>query len=877
MTPERFQRIDELVTLAQERTASERAQFIREACGDDEDLRVEVESLLACQEEDGFSTQAPSKLAAELLREQVSENTGRASAAYGKNEAQGRYKVLGELGTGGMGVVYAAYDLELGRKVAIKLVRPEASASLSASEGRARLLREARAMAQLSHPNAIAVYDVGTFGEQVFIAMEYVEGSTLSQWLAERKRAWPEVLSIFLQAGRGLAAAHAAGILHRDFKPDNVLVGNNGRVRVLDFGLARATLAATATNSEIADAHTSAQKRLDEQAALLSVALTEPGKLMGTPAFMAPEQLRGQLGDARTDQFSFCIALYQGLYCELPFSGETVATLLQQMEQKGTKQAPESVRVPSRLRKVLLRGLSPAREDRYESMDALLHELTRRPPEIWRRSLGALVLLAALFAIGRSVWPKPNTEQLRSIAVLPLENLSHDPQQDYLADGLTDELITNLSRVGSLRVIARSSAMRYKARPRSIPQIVNELKVDAVLDGTVLASGDQVRVTTALIDASSHKNLWAEKYEGRLADVLFLQNRIARAIIAAVRVKLTSPEEQGLAKVPPVTSDAYQAYLHGIFYWEKSFDRESVDAAIGMFERATTLSPEFALAHARLALAYASRQQNFEPGQELVAKASVAVKTSLSLDPNLAEGYMARGRIASVLQFPLESAIPDFQRALALNAHLGQAHFYLGAVYLQMGFLDEALSELNAVLALDPYSVPARYYIARVHLYQGRYDEALLDFQRSSDFGPTMLWQRVLILLHRGEKSAAHELIGELRRKLPDNEDVASTYAVLLAAEGENEKAEEQIRLAIRTGDGRVHFHYAEYNIASAYALMGNPREALRWLRKTAEGRLTFYPHFERDPNLNNLRADPEFKTWLAEMKSLWERRRSSL
>jgi len=362
-----------------------------------------------------------------------------------------------------------------------------------------------------------------------------------------------------------------------------------------------------------------------------------------------------------------------------------------------------------------------------------------------------------------------------------------------------------------------------------------------------------------------------------LGDVLSLQNRIARDAIAGIRVKLTPLDEQRLARVQPVNSDAYQAYLHGIFYWEQGFARpEENDTAIREFERATALDPQFALAYARLALAYAYKH-GLDPSRELATKAVVAAKTSLSLDPNLAEAYVARGRVATILYSPVGAEIADFKRASALNLNLAQAHFYLGAGYLQMGLLDEALSELNAVLALDPYSVPARYYIARVHLYQGRYDEALLDFQRSSDFGPTMLWQRVLILLHRGEKSAAHELIGELRRKLPDNEDVASTYAVLLAAEGENEKAEEQIRLAIRTGDGRVHFHYAEYNIASAYALMGNPREALRWLRKTAEGRLTFYPHFERDPNLNNLRADPEFKTWLAEMKSLWERRRSSL
>src|SRR5713226_4366130 len=422
MTPERFQQIDKLLDLALEREPNERGRFLDEACNGDEALRTKLESLLRShQRARGFLAEPPSDLANEILaaRERERAADERKDWPEGASKILGRYVVTEKLGGGGMGVVYAAHDPELDRKVAIKLMLPLLSDSGSASEGRARLLREAQAMARLSHPNVIAVHDVGTFGEQVFIAMEYVEGSTLSQWFAERKRTWHEVLSIFKQAGRGLAAAHAAGIVHRDFKPDNVLVGDDGRVRVLDFGLARAAEATDGAAPEVPDAQVSAGKRESAGSGMLGVAVTELGKLMGTPAYMAPEQLKGQLGDARTDQFSFCVALYQALYGELPFSGESVLALLDEIKRRGTKQAPESVRVPSRLRKVLLRGLSPAREDRYESMDALLHELTRRPPEIWRRSLGALVLLAALFAIGRSVWPKPNTEQLRSIAVLP--------------------------------------------------------------------------------------------------------------------------------------------------------------------------------------------------------------------------------------------------------------------------------------------------------------------------------------------------------------------------------------------------------------------------------------------------------------------------
>src|SRR5215471_9611631 len=293
MTPERFRRVDQLVSLALEQAADERAAFIREACAGEEDLRIEVESLLASQDkEDDFLAEGPAGLAAQLLAESAGplDNASRfrlpihkkwQTALPNRGLAPGRYKLVEKLGVGGMGVVYLAEDPQLGRQVAIKLMDPKTSGTQSASEGRGRLLREAQALAQLSHPNVIAVYDVGTSANQVFIAMEYVEGSTLSQWLAERKRTWHEVLSTFVQAGRGLAAAHAAGIVHRDFKPDNVLVGNDGRVRVLDFGLAR-PLAETKTAPRLAK---------------LDVPVTEPGRFIGTPAYMAPEQLTGEQVD----------------------------------------------------------------------------------------------------------------------------------------------------------------------------------------------------------------------------------------------------------------------------------------------------------------------------------------------------------------------------------------------------------------------------------------------------------------------------------------------------------------------------------------------------------------------------------------------------
>ena len=518
MTPERFRQVEELATLVLQQEESERTTFLDKACSEDHELRREVESLLASDEKAGnFLDEPAAQLVAERLTDDCEREPTEAGAAALPIRALGRYVVERELGSGGMGLVYAAYDPELGRKVALKLVRPRASGKMGPSEGRARLLREAQAMAQLTHPNVIAIHDVGTFGDQVFIAMEYVEGSTLSDWLAAEKRTWPEIVNLFVQAGRGLAAAHAKNILHRDFKPDNVWVGEDGRARVLDFGLARATRTESG-ESQSPVAQPAGERRSSAGIAVLGAAVTEPGRFLGTPPYMPPEQLIGELGDARTDQFSFCVALYQALYGELPFTGESVAALLDEIKRRRIKEPPKSSRVPSWLRRVLLRGLSPDRADRYESMERLLDELARRPFVARRRILvtSALVLFAAALVLGRVEWGKREASagHIRSLVVLPLESLSQELEhgEDYFAEGISDALTTNLAQIGALRVISRTSAMRYRGRKVPLSEISRELKVDAVVEGTATRLGERVRISVHLIDARSDHHLWAENY-----------------------------------------------------------------------------------------------------------------------------------------------------------------------------------------------------------------------------------------------------------------------------------------------------------------------------------------------------------------------------
>jgi tetratricopeptide (TPR) repeat protein/tRNA A-37 threonylcarbamoyl transferase component Bud32 len=411
MNPERWKRIDALLSAALESSEEERPSFLARECAGDEELRSQVERLVSAHRATSSFFEGRPMGAATVTREPDASGTSASpnfeqqpertqpwppeSGALGRGLALGRYIVLNKLGGGGMGVVYAAYDPELDRKVALKLLRAEAAEELNSQAARSRLLREAQAMARLSHPNVIAVHDVGTLDLQIFIAMEFVEGMTLRQWLKKKERAARDILEVFVQAGRGLAAAHAAGLVHRDFKPDNVLIGNDGRVKVLDFGLARAAEDAAGlapTLPALEDGASSPRA--------LETPLTRSGAILGTPAYMSPEQCLGKPTDARTDEFSFCVALYEALYGERPFQGESLATLAEQLISGKIKEAAKPSRVPARVRQVLRRGLRPSPDERYPSMEALLQELGKDPRTLRRRALAAAGVAIALAAVG---------------------------------------------------------------------------------------------------------------------------------------------------------------------------------------------------------------------------------------------------------------------------------------------------------------------------------------------------------------------------------------------------------------------------------------------------------------------------------------------
>jgi serine/threonine protein kinase/tetratricopeptide (TPR) repeat protein len=826
VTPERFQRIDRLVSQALARDASERDSFLDRECARDPELRAEVESLLACNDGAGsFLSAPPSQLAAELVTAGELEKTQPARAQEEPEPTNGstlgRYVVRGKLGRGGMGVVYLADDPELSRRIAIKLVRMEAFGKIDGPDGRGRLLREARAMAQLAHPNVVAVYDVGTFGDQVFIAMEYVEGTTLTEWLAEQKRPWREIVNMFAQTGRGLAAAHAAGILHRDFKPDNVLVGKDRRPRVLDFGLARALLGEPekrAPEDEPAEADAASPSKL----APLGVALTEPGRLMGTPAYMAPEQLLGQGADERTDQFSFCVSLFHGLYGELPFTGESVEAILAKMKRGRVKDGHKSSDVPGWLRQIVLRGLSFKPQDRFSSMDALLGALVHHPTQPRRRRLviGSALLFAGLLAVAGSVWRRlVVSDRIHSVAVLPLENLTGDPSQDSSIDRLTDGLTTNLAQVSTVGVISRSSVMKYKKAPRPVNEVGKELDVDALVEGTVERSGQGVRVNLHLVRTATSRQLWAKSYEGELTNAVVLQTDAATDIVTAIESTLTPQQRARLGKERSVKPEVYEAYLKGQ-HFASTRNEKSVRRAIDYFEQALHDDPTYAPAYVGLADAYflLSIPVSVLPSKDASLLATDAALKALSLDGSSGEAHGVLGRIKQHLDWDWRAAGREFKQAIELAPNYAMGHRQYSTYLMWIGRLDEALVEAKRAVRLDPLAAhnqqgmadwfdaakqydkaieeyrksieldpndgPLHAHLAFVYEHAGRYQEALAEDQRAFALSGNP-WHKVGIahrLAHLGRTAEAEHMLDEIKEKVKDKPPVihvAGTYSVL--------------------------------------------------------------------------------------------------
>jgi len=515
-----------------------------------------------------------------------------------------------------------------------------------------------------------------------------------------------------------------------------------------------------------------------------------------------------------------------------------------------------------------------------------------RPAPGRRRVLGpALIgagLVSLLLAADAGGWrgrlrPKPVAGPVRSLAVLPLVNLSADSVGSWYADGLTEALTTDLGRIRSLSVTARGSVTPFRGTNEPLEQIARELRVDAVVEGGVQQAGGRVRVDLRLISAATGYQLWADRFEEPVQNRFVLEDRVARGIVSALALPLSAAEERVLRAIPTKNLEAYDDYLRGKIRLRRE-SREDDSVAITMLERAIALDPDFAAAQAELARAYVLRVEQFAPNDTgVVERGWIAAEKALRLDPDLAEAHFARGSLLSSVSGRLapEPAVREYHRALELNPNLAQAHHSLGNIYLHLGLLDRAVDEFQRALAIDPGNYGATRRIGLALVYEGRYEDGLRLIRQVPPQSNQSLWnyQVAWALLYLGRDEEAAALMARYLGAHPEDRGgvVTSTRAILFAKKGDARRAEADVRTAVVKGKGFVHFHHTAYNIATAYALLHQPTRAVYWLRQAADGGWPCYPYFARDPNLDRIRSDPAFVVFLQDLKSRWERNRATL
>ena len=674
----------------------------------------------------------------------------------------GHYRITAAIGAGGMGEVYRATDTKLGREVAIKML-PAAVAQ--DPERLARFEREARSLASLNHPGIVTIFAVEEAGGSRFLAMELVEGQTLDTLIAAGGLPLPRFFDIAVPLADALSAAHERGIVHRDLKPGNVMVTTEGRVKVLDFGLAK--LEAADSNPDLTSTPTESRAEL-----------TSEGQVFGTVAYMSPEQARGGKVDARSDVFSLGVVFYQMVTGERPFHGASAVDMISSI-LRDTPPPVTGLRgdLPQHLARIVRRCLEKDPRDRYQTSRDVYNELrdlrvetSSTPPApsprsqavveerapaapraAWKRPVWAAVagavLLAALYLAARRFMPSSSraTEAgaepaaIRSIAVLPLDNYSGDPGQDYFAEGMTDELTAALATISQLRVISRGSAMQFKGRNRPpTPEIARTLNVDAVVEGSVLRAGDKVRITAQLIDARADRHLWAKSFERNSRDVLALQDELASAIAREIHVRLTPTEESRLTRAPSVNPEAYDAYLKGRYFFNRPSD-ENLSKAIAQFEEATRLDPSYAPAYSGLSDAYlwAGYNEGVLTASEARPKARAAAEKAIALDDSSAEAHTSLANFKLWYEYDWAGAEAEFRRAFALNPNYAFAHDQFGIGLSFLGRFDEAIAEGKRAAELDPLSPQIPIDATMAFGFQGDYEAGRERTRRAADLDPT--------------------------------------------------------------------------------------------------------------------------------------------
>jgi serine/threonine-protein kinase len=752
----------------------------------------------------------------------------------------GPYEIVAPLGAGGMGEVYRARDSRLGREVAIKVLPVEFAAD---PERLRRFEREARATASLNHPNILSVFDVGTQDDAPYLVEELLEGESLKDRLRRGALALSDTVRIGFEIAQGLAAAHEKGIVHRDLKPANVFLTNDGAVKILDFGLAKLVESVPAHEKEAASNATTAA--------------TGVGHALGTLAYMAPEQARGMSVDQRVDVFAFGVLLYEMLSGERPFRGATSTDTVAAILRDEPSPLPSSV--PAPLAAVVGRCLAKEPEQRYQ-----------RGGEV-KAALGAVRNATDIERHEDRQGPlRPEQETCRghisAVVVLPLLNLSADHEQEYFADGMTEALIADLAKIRALRVISRTSAMRYKAADKSLPEIAAELGVDGVVEGSVMRVGRRVRITAQLIHAATDTHLWAESYERDLEDVLLLQGEVAQAIADEIRVAVTPEEARRLAARRRVDPEAYDACLKGRFHYIR-MSRESLDTALHYFDLALAKDPSYARAWAGIAEVWAAlTDAGFLPPHEAIPKAREAAFRALELDESITEVRVSLANIKFCCDWDWEGAEREFRKAIDLDPNSADAHFFYADFLISMGRSEEALARTERALQLDPFSFFLQCFYGWHLVYLHRCDDAIAYLNKTIRMEPALssahlgLW---------GAHYRRHQLSEALAAASGFFGVLGDTQVVAALERGGSEQsyADAMGRAALVLEQRAVSAHVPAVRIARLWAHAGDTQRALGWLEKALIWHESPLVHLAVGWDWDNLRGAPRFSDLLRRMR----------
>ena len=859
MTPERYQQIGEIYHSALELGPKQRVAFLAQACAGDEELLREVESLIASNEQAGEFIHAPAlEVAAELL------TTDQCDLLPGKS--LGPYTILELIGSGGMGEVYLAQDSRLGRRVALKLLPDH----FVINEDRLRRFRqEARAASALNHPNIITIHEIGEAETTHYIVTEFIEGETLRALLIRNRIELARALDIATQTASALAAAHMAGIVHRDVKPENIMLRRDGYVKVLDFGIAK----------------------LMPEGVTPSMGMsfeTSPGLIVGTAHYMSPEQAQGFKVDERTDIWSLGVLLYEMLTGQLPFKGKTSShTVVSIVEQE----VPPLVRgpeVPVELERILMKALNKNPENRYQTTKDMLVDLRMLQRDLdsgvranttqeiakantssvqsfvrvvkphWLIAMVALAVLLVTTA-GIAYYTRSNKKSINSLAILPFINATSDPNTEHLSEGITESLINNLSQVPSLRVMARSTVFSFNGRLDS-QKVGRDLGVDAVVTGRVTQLADTLVIQVELVDVSSGAQIWGERFNRKLTDVVTMQEEISREISEKLHLRMTDEERSRVSKRHTINAEAYQSYLKGRYHWNKR-TQEGLRKSIEYFTEALEKDPTYAQAYAGMADSYNTLARfNFLRPQEAYPKARAAVTKALEVDETLAEAHSSLAVVKMDYEWDLPGAEREFKRAIELNPSYPSAHQWYGLLLMSRGQTEEALAETKRAQQLDPLSLIVDMGLGGLYIYARRFDEAIVYLEKIRELHPEAFQPDSNLAYVYEIKGMKDEAVASYLKSRTLAGDTAERIAALKAAyavsgwKGYLQKRVDEIK-----EHARLKRYISPFSVALLYAQMGEKNQALAWLEKTYEERNYRLLFIKVDARLDSLRSEPQF------------------